>query len=56
VLGLWDPLAALIQDIESDAERCDGYQVTRLGLDLSNPEDLAAHLITQKLFRFRFDP
>jgi hypothetical protein len=55
VLGLWDPFATLIQDIESDAERCDGYQVTRLGLDLSNPEDLAAHHHALAFFREYLD-
>ena len=34
VLGLWDPIAALIHDLEYDAESCDGYSVTRLDLDL----------------------
>jgi hypothetical protein len=43
VLGLWDPLATLLHDLEYDAKLCDGYRVFRLGLDLGRSEDLATH-------------
>ena len=33
VLGLWYPFATLIHDLEYDAKACDGYHVTRLGLE-----------------------
>jgi hypothetical protein len=43
VLGLWDPFATLLHDLEYDAKHCDGYRFSRLGLDLTNSTDLATH-------------
>jgi hypothetical protein len=55
VWGLWDPFATIIHDIEFDAEQCDGYSVSRLGLDLTNPADLATHHHALAFFREYLD-
>jgi hypothetical protein len=55
VLGLWGPFTALIHDLEYDAKSCDGYSVSRLGLDLTNPVDLETHHHAMAFFREYLD-
>jgi hypothetical protein len=55
VLGLWDPFATFLHDLEHDAKHCDGYRVSLLGLDLTSRDDAATHHHVLELVRKYLD-